>query len=58
MKAPKTKPLNMQSRRFVEEAHALGCDESEEHFDAALKKVAAHKSEAKKVHGKESGTKK
>jgi hypothetical protein len=29
---------------FAEAARALGCDESEERFDAALKKVAAHKS--------------
>jgi hypothetical protein len=28
---------------FVEAARALECDESEERFDAALKKVAAHK---------------
>jgi hypothetical protein len=34
---------NSQLKRFVESARALGCDESEERFDAALKKVAAHK---------------
>jgi hypothetical protein len=31
------------SAAFVEAARALECDESEERFDAALKKVAAHK---------------
>jgi hypothetical protein len=36
-------PKKEQGRRFVEAARALGCDESEERFDAALKKVAAHK---------------
>jgi hypothetical protein len=28
---------------FLEAARALECDESEERFDAALRKVAAHK---------------
>jgi hypothetical protein len=32
-----------QQRSFVEAARSLECDESEERFDAALKKVAAHK---------------
>jgi hypothetical protein len=32
-----------QPVRFEDAARALGCDESEERFDAALKKVAAHK---------------
>lgn len=32
-----------QSDAFVEAAKALGCDESEEHFDDALKKIAQHK---------------
>jgi|HubBroStandDraft_1064217.scaffolds.fasta_scaffold467318_2 hypothetical protein len=32
-----------QISRFKEAARALGCDESEERFDAALKKVAVHK---------------
>jgi hypothetical protein len=32
-----------QVERFVETARMLGCDESEERFDAALKKVAAHR---------------
>ena len=34
---------NNQLKRFVEFARALDCDESEERFDAALKKVATHK---------------
>jgi hypothetical protein len=34
---------NEQHKRFVETARALKCDESEERFDAALRKVAAHK---------------
>jgi hypothetical protein len=34
--------------KFVEAARALECDESEERFDAALKKVAAHKPPDKK----------
>ena len=32
-----------QHKRFVEAARALGSDESEANFDAALKKVATHK---------------
>jgi hypothetical protein len=32
-----------QRQAFVEAARSLECDESEERFDAALKKVAAHK---------------
>lgn len=45
-KAHMKKPaVETQSQRdnFVEAAHKLGCDESEATFDAALKKVAAHK---------------
>jgi hypothetical protein len=34
---------NKQFKRFVESARALECDESEERFDAALRKIAAHK---------------
>jgi hypothetical protein len=37
------KTQDEQGRKFVDAARALGCDESEELFDAALKKVAAHK---------------
>jgi hypothetical protein len=36
-----------QLERFVEVARMLGADESEERFDAALRKVAAHKPEKK-----------
>jgi hypothetical protein len=32
-----------QSRRFIEAAHKLGCDEDPAHFDEILKKVARHK---------------
>jgi hypothetical protein len=32
-----------QSAKFVEAARALGCDEDEEKFNAALGKVARHK---------------
>jgi hypothetical protein len=37
-----------QSKAFVEAARELGCDESEERFDAALKRVAGHKEVAAK----------
>jgi hypothetical protein len=39
----KSTKQNSQTENFKEAARALGCDESEERFDAALKKVAAHK---------------
>lgn len=48
-----------QGKRFIETARALECDESEEHFDAALRKVAAHKAApkpAKKPKGNKSKT--
>ena len=32
-----------QSEKFKEAARELGCDDSEEAFDEALKKVARHK---------------
>ena len=32
-----------QRKSFEEAARALECDESEERFDAALKKIATHK---------------
>jgi hypothetical protein len=32
-----------QSRRFIEAARELGCDEDPAHFDEILKKVARHK---------------
>jgi hypothetical protein len=39
----KSTKQNSQTESFKEAARALQCDESEERFDAALKKVAAHK---------------
>lgn len=36
-----------QSERFIETARKLECDESEERFDEALKKVAGHPHKAK-----------
>jgi hypothetical protein len=38
---------------MVDAARALECDESEERFDAALKKVAAHKPPDKKPEHKQ-----
>jgi hypothetical protein len=32
-----------QSRRFIEAARKLGCDDDPAHFDEILKKVARHK---------------
>lgn len=32
-----------QSQRFIDAARELGCDESEERFNEALRKVAKHK---------------
>jgi len=37
----KKPPEKTQSQRFIEAARELGCDESEERFDAALRKVAS-----------------
>jgi hypothetical protein len=44
-KKAQTRPLheNPQPDRFVEAARALGCDEDEAKFNAALGKVARHK---------------
>jgi hypothetical protein len=36
-------PLSAQGKAFIETAKALGCDESEERFDAVLKAVAKHR---------------
>ena len=44
----KSTKQNSQIDGFKEAARALECDESEERFDAALKKIAAHKSPDKK----------
>jgi len=37
------KQPNPQTEKFKAVARALGCDESEKRFDAALAKVAQHK---------------
>ena len=39
----KLEPPNEQAERFREAARELGCNENEEKFDAALKKIAGHK---------------
>jgi hypothetical protein len=38
-----TRNADSQVKRFREAARDLGCDESEERFNEALKKVARHK---------------
>ena len=38
-----TEPKNQQPDKFKAAARELGCDESEEHFDAALGKIVKHK---------------
>jgi hypothetical protein len=40
-------PKNTQSQQFKMAARELGCDESEERFAAALKRVARHKPQPK-----------
>jgi hypothetical protein len=47
-KPKKNVESDLQGDVFIEAARALECDESEERFDAALKKVAAHKPPTKK----------
>ena len=42
-------PQSEQSARFVEAARELGCDESPDAFEAAVKKVARHKPVASSV---------
>jgi hypothetical protein len=42
-KITKTASDKSQVGTFVKAARALECDESEERFDAALRKIAAHK---------------
>ena len=37
------RPLSDQSQLFIEAACELGCDESPDAFEAAVKKVARHK---------------
>jgi hypothetical protein len=39
----KAKEAHHQRGKFEDAARALECDESEERFDAALRKIAAHK---------------
>jgi len=39
---PRIVKVSPQGEEFVNAARALECDESEERFDAALKKIAAH----------------
>ncbi len=39
----KTQDIKRQSDAFTNAARELGCDESETHFDASLKKVVQHK---------------
>jgi hypothetical protein len=44
-----------QSRRFIEKARELGCDESEERFDKVLRIIAKqkpHKPEPKRAKSK------
>ena len=38
-----------QSRRFIEKARELGCDDDEAKFIKTVKKIAAHKPVAKKA---------
>lgn len=39
-----------QSKSFIDAARALECGESEERFDATLRKIAAHKPAKGKKH--------
>jgi hypothetical protein len=48
----RTAKLPEQSEKFISAARSLACDESEEHFDTALAKVAAHKATADPKGGK------
>ena len=49
---------NQQAKAFIDAARALGCDESEEAFNANLKKVASHKPDEGKRQRRTPGTKK
>jgi len=44
-----------QSARFIEAARKLGCDESPDAFEAAVKKVARHKPVEEKPAAKSRG---
>jgi hypothetical protein len=46
MAKPKSESDQTQSERFKQAARELGCDESEERFEAALRKVVKHKPKA------------
>ena len=46
-------PEASQRQAFVDAARSLECDESEERFDGALKKVPAHKPPDKKLDHKQ-----
>jgi hypothetical protein len=48
------KQPNPQTEKFKAVARALGCNESEEHFDAALAKVTQHKAVRKPPIAKQS----
>ena len=50
LKNGKTSP-EAQSARFIEAARELGCDESPDAFEAAVKKVARHKPVEEKPSG-------
>lgn len=50
--AQKNKPTASQADNFKTAARELGCDESEDKFDAALKKVASHKPSRTEKPGK------
>ena len=49
--------ISEQGKSFIDAASALECDESEERFDAALRKIAAHKPPDKKPEAEKSKTK-
>ncbi len=42
-----------QSARFIEAARELGCDESPDAFEAAVKKVAQHKPVEQKLEDRD-----
>lgn len=48
----KVSPDEAQSARFIEAARKLGCDESPDAFEAAVKKVARHKAAGEKAEPK------
>jgi hypothetical protein len=48
-------PISEQSRKFIEAARELGCDEDEEAFKRVVRTVAAHKQSAKPPPASEIG---